>query len=55
MRQIATIFTAMIILFNSISAYAWGPKGHDVIASIAEQNLTKKAAKAINEILTDVQ
>lgn len=39
------------LLLCSISAYAWGPKGHDVVAAIAEQHLTRKARKAIDEIL----
>ena len=38
-------------LFSSISAYAWGPKGHDIVAAIAEQNLTKKTKKALDELL----
>ena len=39
------------ILFSSISAFAWGPMGHDVVAAIAEQNLTKKAKKNIEKLL----
>ena len=34
----------------SISAYAWGPMGHDVVAAIAEQNLTRKAKRNIKTI-----
>ena len=39
------------LLLSSISAFGWGPKGHDVVAAIAEQHLTKKAKKAIDKIL----
>ena len=51
MRHIASLLVAALMIFSSYSAFGWGPKGHDVIASIAEQHLTKKAAKAIDEIL----
>ena len=40
-----------IIFLCSISAYAWGPMGHDVVAAIAEQNLTRKAKKNIEKLL----
>ena len=40
-----------IILMYSISAYAWGPMGHDVVAAIAEQNLTRKAKRNIEKLL----
>ena len=51
MKHIASLLVAALMIFSSYSAFGWGPKGHDVIASIAEQHLTKKAAKAIDEIL----
>lgn len=38
-------------MLNTISSFAWGPMGHDVVAAIAEQNLSKKAKKAIDKIL----
>jgi hypothetical protein len=38
-------------MLNTISAFAWGPMGHDVVAAIAEQNLSRKAKKAIDQIL----
>ena len=37
--------------FTSISTYAWGPKGHDVVAAIAENNLTKKTKKTLDKLL----
>ena len=39
------------MLLNSVSSFAWGSKGHDIVAAIAEQNLTPKAKKALNELL----
>ena len=51
MRHIPAIITTALMLMSSISASGWGQKGHDVIASIAEQNLTKKARKAIDGLL----
>ena len=40
-----------MMLINSIPSYGWGAKGHDIVAAIAEQNLTKKAKKEINKLL----
>lgn len=43
----------MLLLATSftLSASAWGPKGHDVVASVAENHLSKRALKRINEVL----
>ena len=43
MVLIATSFT--------LSASAWGPKGHDVVACVAENNLSKRALKRIEAVL----
>jgi hypothetical protein len=51
MKKILVAAMSAIMLLSSISAFGWGPKGHDVIAAIAEQHLTKKAKKAIDKIL----
>ena len=51
MKRIALLSLSMILLLQSISMYAWGPTGHDVVASIAEKNLTKKAKKEIHKLL----
>ena len=51
MKRFFTAFLCISLLLSSISSYAWGPKGHDVVAAIAEQHLTKKARKALNELL----
>ena len=45
------IVTVVALFFGVTLSYAWGPLGHDVVASIAEQNLNKKAKKALNELL----
>jgi len=34
-----------------LPATAWGPKGHDVVAAIAEQHLTCKAKRQISKLL----
>ena len=51
MKKIILMISVMVAAFASQTAFAWGPKGHDVVAAIAEQNLTKKAKKALDEIL----
>ena len=40
---IATSFT--------LSASAWGPKGHDIVAYVAQNNLSKRALKRIEAVL----
>ena len=39
------------MMLGSVSMYAWGPMGHDVVAAIAEQHLTKKTKKEISKLL----
>ncbi len=39
------------LLCLAFQAMAWGQKGHDVVAYIAEKNLTPKAEKAVRELL----
>ena len=51
MKRIATIVITLLVLMQSASVYAWGPMGHDVVAAIAEQHLTKKAKKNIDKLL----
>lgn len=51
MKRIALLSLSMILMLQSISMYAWGPLGHDVVAAIAEQHLTKKAKKEISKLL----
>ena len=51
MKKISIAIACFIMLFNSLSALAWGPMGHDVVAAIAEQNLTRKAKKNLDKLL----
>lgn len=51
MKRYLTAFLCISLFISSISAYAWGPTGHDVTASIAEQHLTRKARRALNKLL----
>lgn len=48
MKRLLTLILACGITF---SASAWGPKGHDIVAYVAEQNLSKKTLKKVTEIL----
>lgn len=41
---------AVCLVSACISAGAWGQKGHDITCAIAQQHLTKKAQKKVNEI-----
>ena len=51
MKRIAIIAIGIIMTLNSIPSFGWGANGHDIVASIAEQNLTKKARKELNKLL----
>ena len=51
MKRITFLFACIITTYSSMPAFAWGPKGHDIVAAIAEQNLTKKTKKALDKIL----
>lgn len=51
MKKLTSALLCATLFLSSISAFAWGPKGHDVVAAIAEQHLTKKARKALDELL----
>ena len=51
MKRLAITLMSIIMLMDFTSAYAWGPKGHDVVAAIAEQHLTPKAKRKINKLL----
>ena len=51
MKRYAIALMSIIMLFDFTSAFAWGPKGHDVVAAIAEQHLTPKAKRKINKLL----
>ena len=42
---------SIFMLLESVSMYAWGPMGHDVVAAIAEQHLNRKTRKEISKLL----
>lgn len=44
------IITVLALSFT-LEAFAWGQKGHDVVAYIAECNLTSRAAKNVTRVL----
>ena len=48
MKRLLTLIIATCI---AVSASAWGPKGHDIVAYVAEKNLSKKTLKKVTEIL----
>ena len=45
------LLTLAVTLFTTSSAYPWGTKGHEIIAAIAEPQLTATARKRIKELL----
>ena len=49
--MLRTLFISLLCLLGTTRALAWGQKGHDVVAYIAECNLTPKAKKTIEKIL----
>ena len=51
MKKTIISFLSIFMMLESISMYAWGPMGHDIVAAIAEQNLNRKAKKEINKLL----
>lgn len=48
MRRFVILFLSLLA---SVNAWAWGAKGHDVTAYIAECNLTPEAAERIDRVL----
>lgn len=48
MRKLTLFF---VLVFIPAISVAWGPKGHDVVAYIAEQHLSKRAKRSIEQIL----
>jgi hypothetical protein len=46
-------FSLFLLLCTAPSALAWGCKGHQTIALIAEKNLTPEARQFLDKLLTD--
>ena len=51
MKKLAISLVCILMLFDPTDAFAWGAKGHDVVAAIAEQHLTPKTKRKINKLL----
>ena len=51
MKKIIITLLSITMLLNATNAFAWGAKGHDIVAAIAEQHLTRKAKKNISRLL----
>jgi hypothetical protein len=49
--KIFKILSIVIFAISTFQLSAWGGKGHDIIAQIAEQNLSKKAKKEVSKLL----
>ena len=45
------LFLVIIASLFTLSAFAWGGKGHDTVAYIAEKNLSKKTLKRVQEVI----
>lgn len=44
-------FSAVVLLWGSVSAYGWGPEGHSLVARLAASHLTPAATARVAEIL----
>lgn len=45
------IFLSVILFLSACTAFAWGPKGHAVVADVAASHISKKTAKKIEKVL----
>ena len=53
LRLIAILFASASFLLHPAPARAWGCKGHQAVALIAEQNLTPEALQFVNKLLAE--
>ncbi|MBO4615520.1 MAG: S1/P1 nuclease [Bacteroidales bacterium] len=51
MKRFVVILLFASFIFGSIDLFAWGQKGHAIVAYIAEKHLTRKAHKKLDAIL----
>ena len=51
MKRLIISIACILMLLDPTQAFAWGAKGHDIVAAIAEQHLTPKAKRKINKLL----
>lgn len=47
---IKTFCLGALMAACSVNAFSWGQKGHDVTCAIAQEHLSRKASKSVNEI-----
>jgi len=47
------VFSAFVLLFLALPAFAWGCKGHQTVAVIAEKHLTPESRKFLDKLLTE--
>lgn len=45
------IILISFLILNVSAAWSWGGKGHDIVAAVAENNLTPKVKKKLNNLL----
>jgi len=53
LRFTALLFVSVSFLLHAAPAWAWGCKGHQAVALIAEQNLTPEALQFVNKLLSE--
>src|SRR5690349_5462978 len=46
-----TVIISILCLTASVCSYAWGPTGHRATGLVAEKHLTKKAKRALEQLL----
>jgi hypothetical protein len=51
MGVVRSIFVVMVAILLPASAFAWGQKGHDVVAYVAEKHISKRAKSKIERLL----
>lgn len=51
MKTGSIIMALLLLLGRATPLFAWGPKGHDVVAYIAECHLTPRTARAVDRVL----
>ncbi len=52
MKNINKFFLPLLVsIIFAQNSWGWGQMGHDIVANIAENHLTRKSQKAVNELL----
>ncbi len=53
LRILPALLAALLLVSTPVPALAWGPKGHEVTATIAYRHLSPAARRAVTELLGD--